>query len=177
VATALLADLVGRGLDPEQGTLFVIDGAKAGPQGDPHRLRRRPGAAVYPAKGAQRPRPPARAERLAVMQRLRRAWALNDHVRALDQLRALADELDHTTPAPPARSPKAWRTRSPSASSASAATSSARCRAPTPASPCSRSSAAPSAPSSAGRRARWRCAGGRRHARGRTAVPEDHRLP
>ena len=29
VATALLADLVERGLDPEQGILFVIDGAKA----------------------------------------------------------------------------------------------------------------------------------------------------
>ena len=29
VATALLSDLVDRGLDPEQGILFVIDGAKA----------------------------------------------------------------------------------------------------------------------------------------------------
>src|SRR6476661_2177423 len=29
VATALLSDLVARGLDPEQGLLFVIDGAKA----------------------------------------------------------------------------------------------------------------------------------------------------
>jgi len=29
VATALLADLVERGLDPEQGMLFVIDGSKA----------------------------------------------------------------------------------------------------------------------------------------------------
>ena len=29
VATALLADLVDRGLDPEQGVLFVLDGAKA----------------------------------------------------------------------------------------------------------------------------------------------------
>jgi putative transposase len=29
VATALLCDLVERGLDPEQGILFVIDGAKA----------------------------------------------------------------------------------------------------------------------------------------------------
>ena len=29
VATALLSDLVERGLDPEQGMLFVIDGAKA----------------------------------------------------------------------------------------------------------------------------------------------------
>ena len=29
VATALLSDLIERGLDPEQGILFVIDGAKA----------------------------------------------------------------------------------------------------------------------------------------------------
>ena len=29
VATALLADLVERGLDPEQGMLFVLDGSKA----------------------------------------------------------------------------------------------------------------------------------------------------
>ncbi len=29
VATTLVADLVERGLDPEQGILFVIDGAKA----------------------------------------------------------------------------------------------------------------------------------------------------
>jgi len=29
VATALLSDLVERGLDPEQGMLFVIDGSKA----------------------------------------------------------------------------------------------------------------------------------------------------
>jgi transposase-like protein len=29
VATSLLSDLVERGLDPEQGMLFVIDGAKA----------------------------------------------------------------------------------------------------------------------------------------------------
>jgi putative transposase len=29
VVTALLSDLVERGLDPEQGMLFVIDGSKA----------------------------------------------------------------------------------------------------------------------------------------------------
>jgi transposase-like protein len=37
-------------------------------------------------------------ERPAVKQRLRRAWALDDHARALDQLRALARELDRTYP-------------------------------------------------------------------------------
>ncbi len=39
----------------------------------------------------ERDRPP-------VKQRLRRAWALNDHTRALDQLRQLARELDHSHP-------------------------------------------------------------------------------
>ena len=37
-------------------------------------------------------------DRPAVKQRLRRAWALDDHDRALDQLRALAGELDRTYP-------------------------------------------------------------------------------
>ena len=37
-------------------------------------------------------------DRPAVKARLRRAWALDDHARALDGLRALADELDRTHP-------------------------------------------------------------------------------
>ena len=37
-------------------------------------------------------------ERPAVKQRLRRAWALEDHARALDQLRRLAAELDRSYP-------------------------------------------------------------------------------
>jgi len=37
-------------------------------------------------------------ERPAVKQRLRRAWAHEDHARALDQLKTLADELDRTYP-------------------------------------------------------------------------------
>ncbi len=34
----------------------------------------------------------------AVKQRLRRAWAADDHARALEQLRALASELDRSYP-------------------------------------------------------------------------------
>jgi putative transposase len=98
VATALLSDLVERGLDPEQGMLFVIDGSKA--------LRK----AVRTVFGevpvqrclwhkernvlghiAERDRPPIKA-------RMRRAWRETDHARALEQLRALADELDRTHP-------------------------------------------------------------------------------
>jgi putative transposase len=98
VATALLSDLVERGLDPEQGMLFVIDGSKA--------LRK----AVRSVFGevpvqrclwhkernvlghiAERDRPPIKA-------RMRRAWRETDYGRALEQLRALADELERTHP-------------------------------------------------------------------------------
>jgi putative transposase len=98
VATALLADLVERGLDPEQGILFVIDGAKA--------LRRaiRNVFGDAPVQRCVRHKErnvldhlPER-DRSAVKQRLRRAWALDDQDRALDQLRALARELDHSHP-------------------------------------------------------------------------------
>ena len=98
VATALLSDLVERGLDPEQGMLFVIDGSKA--------LRK----AVRSVFGevpvqrclwhkernvlghiAERDRPPIKA-------RLRRAWRQTDYSRAIELLRALADELERTHP-------------------------------------------------------------------------------
>ena len=98
VATALLSDLVERGLDPAQGILFVIDGAKA--------LRRavRNVFGEAPVQRCLRHKErnvldhlPER-ERLAVKQRLRRAWALDDHGRALEQLGALAGELDRSYP-------------------------------------------------------------------------------
>ena len=98
VATALLSDLVERGLDPEQGILFVIDGAKA--------LRRaiRNVFGDAPVQRCVRHKErnvldhlPER-DRPSVKQRLRRAWALDDHDRALDQLRVLARELDHSYP-------------------------------------------------------------------------------
>jgi putative transposase len=98
VATALLSDLVERGLDPEQGMLFVIDGSKA--------LRK----AVRSVFGevpvqrclwhkernvlghiAERDRPPIKA-------RLRRAWRETDYSRGIELLRALADELERTHP-------------------------------------------------------------------------------
>ncbi len=98
VATALLSDLVERGLDPEQGILFVIDGAKA---------LRKAIRAVFGQAPVQRcvrhkernvtDHLPER-ERPQVKQRLRRAWALDDHGRALEQLRALAGELDRGYP-------------------------------------------------------------------------------
>jgi putative transposase len=99
VATTLLANLVERGLDVEQGVLVVIDGAKA--------LRK----AVRDVFGVSTPvqrcvrhkernvlaHLPER-DRPLVRRRLRQAWALDDHVAALDRLRVLAAELERSHP-------------------------------------------------------------------------------
>jgi putative transposase len=99
VATTLLSNLVERGLDVEQGVLVVIDGAKA--------LRK----AVRAVLGVHTPvqrcvrhkernvlaHLPER-DRPLVRRRLRAAWALDNHDRALDQLRMLADELARSHP-------------------------------------------------------------------------------
>ena len=99
VATALLSDLVERGLDPEQGILFVIDGSKAlrkairdvfGQDAPVQRCIRHKERNVLehlPERG----RPPLK-------RRLRQAWANPDHKRALDQLHALAAELERSHP-------------------------------------------------------------------------------
>jgi len=94
----LLADLIGRGLDVEQGVLVVLDGSKA--------LR----AAVAEAFG---PVPVQRCvrhkernvlehlperDRPAVKARLRKAWKLDDHHAARGQLQALAGELARSHP-------------------------------------------------------------------------------
>src|SRR3954447_20422634 len=101
VATALLSDLVERGLDPEQGILFVIDGSKAlrkairqvfgeAPVQRCIRHKERNVLAHLP----ERDRPP-------VKRRLRAAWAEADHGRAREQLRALAADLEHSHPGAP----------------------------------------------------------------------------
>jgi putative transposase len=98
VATALLSDLVARGLDPEQGMLFVIDGAKA--------LRKaiRTVFGEVPVQRCIRHKErnvlehlPER-DRPLVRTRLRKAWAEPDYDRALAQLRTLADELERSHP-------------------------------------------------------------------------------
>jgi putative transposase len=98
VAAHLLADLVARGLDVEQGVLVVLDGSKA--------LR----AAVNEVFG---PTPVQRCVRHkernvlehlperdqpAVKARMRTAWATDNYALALDGLRLLADELDRSHP-------------------------------------------------------------------------------
>jgi putative transposase len=98
VATALLSDLVERGLDPEQGMLFVLDGSKA--------LRKavRSVFGEVPVQRCIRHKErnvmhhlPER-DRPAIKARLRRAWAETDYHRALEQLQRLSDELEHTHP-------------------------------------------------------------------------------
>ena len=98
VATALLSDLVERGLDPEQGILFAVDGSKA---------LRKAIRSVFGAAPVQRcvrhkernvlEHLPERA-RPPLKRRLRQAWADPGHERALDQLRLLATELEHSHP-------------------------------------------------------------------------------
>ena len=98
VATALLSNLVERGLDPEQGILFVVDGAKAlrkairsvFGEAPVHRCIRHKERNVLEHL-AERDRP-------AIKARLRRAWGEPKHARALDQLRLLATELEHSHP-------------------------------------------------------------------------------
>ena len=98
VTVHLLADLVERGLDVEQGVLVVLDGGKA--------LR----AAVNEVFG---PVPVQRCvrhkernvldhlperDRPLVKTRLRKAWASENHQQALGDLQLLAGELEHSHP-------------------------------------------------------------------------------
>jgi putative transposase len=98
VATALLSDLVERGLDPEQGILFVIDGAKALRKAIRNVFGDAPVQRCLRHKERNVTEHLPERDRPNVQQRLRRAWALEDHARALDQLRRLAGELDHVHP-------------------------------------------------------------------------------
>ena len=99
VAGALLADLVDRGLDLEQGLLFVVDGSK----GLRKAVRQVSGNDVPVQRCVQHKQRnvldhlPER-DRQAVKARLRRAWAETDHERALEQLTALAIDLDRAHP-------------------------------------------------------------------------------
>ena len=99
VTSALLSDLVSRGLDVEQGLLFVIDGSKA-----LRKAIRQVFGADVPVQRCVRHKErnvlellPER-DRLQVKRRLVQAWQDTDYPNALDQLRRLAVELDHEHP-------------------------------------------------------------------------------
>jgi transposase-like protein len=99
LARALLADLVERGLDPEQAILFVIDGAKAlrraikdvfGEHALVHRCHRHKERNVTDLL-------PER-DRDTVRARIRAAWSLTDPLLAEQRLQLLAAELGQTWP-------------------------------------------------------------------------------
>ncbi|MGI8430248.1 MAG: IS256 family transposase [Solirubrobacteraceae bacterium] len=95
----LLADLVDRGLDPEQAILFVIDGGKAlrraikdvfGEHALVHRCHRHKERNVTDLL-PERDRP-------AILARIRGAWALTNPLLAEERLELLASELERTWP-------------------------------------------------------------------------------
>ena len=99
LARTLLADLVDRGLDPEQAILFVIDGAKAlrraikdvfGEHALVHRCHRHKERNVTDLL-------PER-DRDTVRARIRAAWSLTDPLLATQRLQLLAGELEQTWP-------------------------------------------------------------------------------
>ncbi len=99
LARTLLADLVNRGLDPEQAILFVLDGGKAlyraikdvfGERALVHRCHRHKERNVCDLL-PERDRP-------QVLARIRGAWALKDPDLAEQRLQLLASELDRTWP-------------------------------------------------------------------------------
>jgi transposase-like protein len=98
VTAHLLADLVDRGLDVEQGVLVVLDGSKAlraavdevfGPVPVQRCIRHKERNVLDHLPERDRP---------VVKTRLRRAWASDNHALALDGLRTLASELQHSHP-------------------------------------------------------------------------------
>jgi len=98
VARHLLADLVERGLDCEQGVLVVLDGGKAlraavdqvlGPVPVQRCIRHKERNVLDHLPDRDRP---------AIKRRLRAAWKLTDHAAALDRLEGLAGELGRSHP-------------------------------------------------------------------------------
>jgi len=99
LARALLADLVDRGLDPEQAILFVIDGGKAlrraikdvfGEHALVHRCHRHKERNVCDLLPEW--------ERPAIQARIRGAWTLDNPELAKQRLELLASELDRSWP-------------------------------------------------------------------------------
>jgi transposase-like protein len=99
LARTLLADLIDRGLDPEQAILFVIDGAKAlrraikdvfGEYALVHRCHRHKERNVCDLL--------PEADRDRIRGRMRAAWSLTDADLAGQRLELLASELDRTWP-------------------------------------------------------------------------------
>jgi len=98
VTRELLTNLVARGLDLEQGVLCVIDGGKALRKAINEVLGRVPVQRCIRHKERNVLDHLPERDRAQVKARLRRAWADDDHDRALDQLQLLAGELERSHP-------------------------------------------------------------------------------
>jgi len=179
LARALLADLVDRGLDPEQAILFVIDGAKAlrraikdvfGEHALVHRCHRHKERNVTDLL-------PER-DRDTVRARIRAAWSLADPLLAEQRLQLLASELDRSYPGA-ASSLREGMEETLTLTRLGVTGSLKRTLEST--NPCE-SMLENRPPHPAQREALvvgrdGAALDGRRHARSRTAVSEDHRLP
>lgn len=98
VAKELLSNLLARGLDVEQGVLCVIDGSKALRKAIDEVLGHVPVQRCIRHKERNVLDHLPERDRPQVKQRLRRAWATEDHDRALGELRTLTSELEHSHP-------------------------------------------------------------------------------
>jgi putative transposase len=98
VTTALLADLVERGLDTSQGVLCVLDGAKALRKAVRDVLGEVPVQRCVRHKERNVLEHLAERDRPQVKRRLRRAWSETDYARALELLGQLATELERSHP-------------------------------------------------------------------------------
>jgi transposase-like protein len=98
VARHLLADLVDRGLDLDQGVLVVLDGGKALRSAVDQVLGPVPVQRCVHHKERNVLDHLPEADRDLVRRRLRVAWKSNDHELALAGLTKLADELAHSHP-------------------------------------------------------------------------------
>jgi len=98
VATALLSDLVERGLDPEQGILFVIDGSKALRKAIRNVFGNAPVQRCIRHKERNVVEHLPEAEQPQMRRRLRAAWNEPSYPQALEQLKRLARELDKEHP-------------------------------------------------------------------------------
>ena len=99
VATALLSDLVERGLDPEQGDAVRDRRLQGAAQGGPRGVRRGPGAALPVPQRAQRARAPPRARPPAVKAPAAHARGARPTTTARSSsCSVLADELERTHP-------------------------------------------------------------------------------
>jgi putative transposase len=179
LVSMLLADLVDRGLDPEQAILFVIDGGKALRRGIKdvfgehalvhrcHRHKERNVCDLLPER-----------DRPQIIARIRGAWALTNPLLAEERLELLASELDRTWPdaARLAARRDAGHANADAARDRRAARQDAVLHEPVRIDDRNRPLHAAQRETLAGRRhaqALDRC----RDARRRATVPQDHRLP